>query len=260
MTIGFIGAGKMGEAIIRAISRANIVRNTDIYVNDKDAKKADALADELKVNSVSINNALGCDIVFMAVKPQDFINLNLVSCKKSAIIISIMAGVKIENIKKATSCSKVVRVMPNLCATIGESTSAYSCSKEVSVQEKETVENLLKSFGIAFEVKESLLDAVTGVSGSGPAYVAYMINALAKAAAKQGIDEKKALMMSIQTFLGTAKLLKAKEIAPEELINSVSSKGGTTVAGMGILSNSGFEKIIEETAEKAAKRSMELGK
>ncbi len=253
MNIGIIGVGKMGEAIARALAKSHDL--ISLYIYDRDASKSNCIGKELGVNHGNMNNLIQqSNIIIIAVKPQDFESL---PAMKNKIIVSIMAGVPIEKLRTKLQSDKVIRVMPNLCCTVQESCSAFACSAGVSKEENAFVRKLLQSFGLAVEVKEELMDAVTGLSGSGPAYVAYLIEQLAEAGKKQGLEN--AYEMALQTVAGTARLLKEKNCSPEELIAMVSSKGGTTERGMGVLKDSNIASILSETVRKAAERSKELG-
>jgi pyrroline-5-carboxylate reductase len=260
MKFGIIGVGNMGEAILRSVGKK--IGFDNIYANDINEEKLNSLKKELNINVLSKENLLNneeIDYLMLAIKPQSFIEESFEVKNKNMKIISIMAGIKISKIIEKTELNKVVRVMPNLNAQINLSVSGYSISRNIIKKENEEIKLLLETFGIAFEVKEEMLDAVTGISGSGPAYVAYLIDGLAKSAKNQGFETKDALDIAIQTFYGTAKLLKNKKINPGDFIKAVSSKGGTTVAGMEVLKNSEYEITINNTVKAAIKRSKELG-
>lgn len=261
MKFGIIGVGNMGEAILRSIGKHIGFEN--IYATDINKEKLILLKKELNINVVSKENILknkDINYLMLAVKPQTFLEENFEVHNKNIIILSIMAGIKISKLQENTKTKRIVRIMPNLNAQVGLSVSGFFCTKEIKNNEKKDVEKLLETFGISFEIKEEMLDSITGVSGSGPAFVAYMINGLAKSAENQGFEKKQSLEIAIQTFYGTSKLLKEKHILPQDFIESVSSKGGTTIAGMNILKNSEYENIINETVKSAVNRSKELGK
>jgi len=252
MKIGIIGIGKMGSAILQGLLNTN--NASDLFIADSNQENLDKIKQEVNKTTAQVI-AKECDMIIIAVKPQDFGSLNI---KGDNVFISIMAGVKIDKIKNVVGSSKIIRVMPNLAALVQEASSAYCCSKSVTDEEKKAAESLLKTFGTAFEVKEEEMDAVTGLSGSGPAYVAYFIQKLAEAGEKEGLEES--YKQALQTVFGTAKLLKEKDIKPEELIAMVSSKKGTTEKGMEVLEGSDLKEILSKTVAKAAERSRELGK
>ncbi|MDP7115488.1 MAG: pyrroline-5-carboxylate reductase, partial [Candidatus Woesearchaeota archaeon] len=214
---------------------------------------------ELEVKNCALNDAFqDSDTLILAIKPQDFDTLNIQA--ENRIIISIMAGVNIKKIMNKLKTNKVIRVMSNLCCLVKESASAFASSEDVTDQEKEFVKNLLLKFGSAIEVKEKLMDAVTGLSGSGTAYVAHFIDSLTEAGKKQGLSDEQAKDLSIQTVLGVGKLMKENHLSAEELISMCSSKGGTTEQGIKVFKNSDFKKIVAEAVEKATEKSKELGK
>ena len=148
--------------------------------------------------------------------------------------------------------------MPNINCLVGEMAAGFSKGKYATKNDAAIVEKILSSAGIAFEMKEELLDTVTGLSGSGPAFFAYIIDAFAKAGMKHGLSQGAALKLAEQTCLGTGKLLIEKDISPDELIAMVASKKGTTIAGLKVLKKS--RKLLTKTIDAAVKRSKELGK
>ena len=256
MKIGIIGIGKMGEAMLRGILKSK--KSEDVFIFDIDEQKLRDIQKETQVNVCSIEDVVkNCDIIILAVKPQDFLSLNIEGNK---LFISIMAGIKVSTLKNKLKSNKIIRVMPNICSLVHESCSAYVCNSEVTEEEENETQELLRNIGIVVKVEEKLIDVVTGLSGSGPAYVAFFIESLANAGIKQGLDSETANKMALQTVFGTAKLLKQKKILPDELVRMVSSKKGTTEKGMEVLTNSEFDEILAKAVEKAAQRSRELGK
>ena len=179
----------MGEAIVRALLKSNSPE--DILINDKDGDRLRQISNETNVKQADKEQITNADVVILAVKPQDIDSLDI---KTDKIIISIMAGISIKKLKELTSSNKIVRVMPNLNTLVGASCSGYA-SKNLTDKEKASVKNILSQFGEAIEVDESLLDAVTGLSGSGPAYIAYMIKQLSEAGRKQGLSEEQAYQL-----------------------------------------------------------------
>ena len=150
--------------------------------------------------------------------------------------------------------------MPNLNCAVGEMAAAFSCNNNIGAGEKESIKNLLNKAGLALEVEEGKMDAVTALSGSGPAFIAYILDAFAKAGEKQGLSRGISYSLALQTLFGTAKLLKETGEKPDSLIKRVASPHGTTTAGLNVLEKSGISPIIEKAIEAAAKRSKELGK
>lgn len=254
--IGFIGAGNMAFAMMQAI-KGNII------ASDIDQDRLDYVKKELRVKTTKDNIEVvkNSEIIFLAVKPQ-IINNILEEIKpiiKDQIIISIAAGIKLDQIKTALDYDKIVRVMPNTPCLVGEMAAGFAVD---NLNDKEIlkVEELLNSSGKAFLLKEDDLDAVTGLSGSGPAFIAYIIQAFTQAGIKQGLGKDIASELATRTVLGTSKLLIEKGLSPKELMDMVTSPNGTTAAGRKILENSRLKEIINKTVEAATKRSKELGR
>jgi len=258
--IGFIGAGNMAFALAKAIKNAKLAKS--IIASDINEERLDFVKKELKIDITKDNNEVikKSDIIFLAVKPQviDFVLDEIKDTDK--LVISIAAGVKLKKLEDKLKKAKVVRVMPNTPCLVGEMAAGFAVGKKVSDKEIKIVEEILNSAGKAFYLKEDLLDTVTGLSGSGPAFVARLIEAFVEAGQKQGLGKDVATELSIQTFLGTSKLLKESGMTPDELVKIVSSPGGTTVAGREILEKSDYKDIILKTIQRATERSKELGK
>ncbi|MFH1848932.1 MAG: pyrroline-5-carboxylate reductase [archaeon] len=256
--IGFIGAGKMGEALIKGMIKAKVAES--IYAFDPDRQKMDNLS-SLGVMPTAGNCDLvsRSDIIIIAVKPQAMPGV-LSEIKKTGdkLVVSIAAGIKISAIESELRQARVVRVMPNTPCLVGEMAAAYSCAARVEEADKSIIEGLFGCCGLIFCLNEEDLDAVTALSGSGPAFIAYFIKILAESATALGLDSTTSMELAIQTALGTARLLQETKLSPDELIKMVSSPGGTTVEGMKVLESS--EAIIRNTVKAAHRRSVELSK
>lgn len=265
MKIGFIGSGRMAEALMKGFLNADLVSPKDIYASDIDSKRLSVLKDKLKVNLALSNNGIfkDCSIVFLSVKPQQM-NEVLQEIKDSAtkrhLVISIAAGIKLKHLESKLKEARVVRVMPNTPLMAEEGMSAFCLGTNATKKDKETVEKLLSSAGKVIEIEEELMDAVTATSGSGPAFIAFVINSIARAGVKEGLAEKDAYLLATQTALGTAKLMLENDISANKLIEMVASKRGTTEAGLKVLEKNNVAKAIAEAVEAAAERSRELGK
>ena len=260
MKIGFIGTGNMAAALIRSMKKGN-----EIISSDKNKKKLQKAEKELGIKTTTDNNevAKNSEIIFLCAKPEDIKEIleEIKSNVENKIIVSIAAGIKMKFIENIVGENKkIVRVMPNLNCALAEMAAAFSYNKNIEANEKESIKNLLNKAGLALEVKEEKMDAVTALCGSGPAFIAYILNAFAKAAEKEGLSKEIAYKLALQTLYGTAKLLKETRENPKKLINRVASKGGTTEAGLEVLENSEIKKIIQDTIAAAAKRSEDLGK
>ena len=260
MKIGFIGTGNMATALIRSMKD-----NNKIISSDKNSEKLQKASKELGIKIAKDNNevAKSSEIIFLCAKPGDIKGI-LQEIKPNAgnkIIVSIAAGIKIKFIENIIGKNKkIVRVMPNLNCAVAEMAAAFSCSKNIEANEKESIKSLLNKAGLALEVEEEKMDAVTALSGSGPAFIAHILNCFAKAAEKQWLSKEISYKLALQTLFGTAKLLKETGEKPESLIKRVASPKGTTEAGLEVLQKSEIKSIIEKTIQSAAKRSKELGK
>ena len=262
-SIGFIGAGNMAEALMRGLIAAKVAHSTAITAYDVKQERLTSV-----VKSMGINAAAGAaevfakaDTIILAVKPQQAKEaLRGISADSSKMVISILAGVRLAALEKLLPEARIVRVMPNLACIVRKMAAGFSLGKRCTGDDADSDKRILASSGIALEVREEQLDAVTGLSGSGPAFVAYIAKAMIAAGIEQGLTIKAAEELTLQTLIGTAELLRKKEMKPEELIKMVSSPNGTTVAGLSIMEDSDVEDIIKETIAAATRRSVELGK
>ena len=204
--------------------------------------------------------AAASDVVFLAVKPQ----VAQTVCDElfgfAGLIVSIVAGVSLASLESWMPQARVVRVMPNTPALVLRMAAAYTPGRRTSAEDLTTVGELLSTAGLAVRVAESDLDAVTGLSGSGPAFMARVFEAFIQAGVKEGLEPQTARSLTLQTALGTAQLLLDRDLSPQELVDLVSSPNGTTVAGRAVLEESGFAGIVGLTVAAAAARSRELGK
>lgn len=261
--IGFIGTGNMGSALIGAIYNKGFSR--EIIAFDPNKEKLIALENKYRIKKAKSNLEVVdyAEIIFLAVKPP-LVETVLEEIKehthKEQLFISIAAGIKLERMEKKLPLSKIVRVMPNTPCFVSETAAGFALGKNCTKEDGKLVKRILDSAGISFELKEEQLDAVTGLSGSGPAFVAYLIQGFIEAGKKVGLPEEIATPLARQTFLGTAKLLKETDIDEESLKRMVTTPGGTTEAGRKILEDSEIKEVIIKTIKAATERSRELGK
>lgn len=265
-TIAFIGAGNMASALIRGLIGTSTVPANRIVAADPDQARLDALASELGI-LVTGDNAQavrGATVVVLATKPQVFPAMLpgvAAAVSPHALLISIAAGISTGIIEQACRAgSRVVRTMPNTPALVGAGATAVASGMHATESDLALAETLFRSVGIAVRVPEAQLDAVTGLSGSGPAYVFAMIEALRDAGAREGLPEETALVLASQTVFGAARLLREQHESPEILRERVTSPGGTTRAGLDALEAAGFEGAIFSAVRAATRRSVELGK
>lgn len=264
MKLGFIGAGNMGSAIIGGALTSGIVKGSDITVSDRDIQKLDALKEKYGVNTTIENTYCNaCDIVFLCVKPNVLAEV-IAGIKDNAdgkaVFVSIAAGQSIGKIENAfgNKLVKVVRVMPNTPALVGEGMSAVCTNSNVDEDELNAVLGILRSFGKAEVVPEKLMDTVTAVSGSSPAYVFMFIEAMADAAVKGGMTRDMAYTFAAQSVLGSAKMVLETGIHPGELKDMVCSPGGTTIDAVAVLEKEGMRNAVIKAMDACAEKSKTL--
>ena len=262
MKIGCIGTGAMGGAIMRAICKKYDVKN--IKVTDKNIKMGKAFAEETGTTFVDSNKVvLDCDYIFLAVKPQflgDVFAEIAGYIPSNAVIISMAAGVKIEKLESWAPKARFIRMMPNVCAQIGQAMTAVSYKENISENEASTAIEILSSAGKVEVVPEKLMDCVTAVSGSGPAFVFMFIEALADAAVRCGMPRTQAYTYAAQTVYGSAGMVLESGKHPAVLKDMVCSPAGTTIEGVAALEKNGFRNAVIEAVTSACEKSIALGK
>ena len=266
LTIAFIGAGNMAQALIQGLIATERLAAQRIVASDPDKGRLGNLRSELSVRVTSNNReaVADADVVVLATKPQ-VLSLVLEELAPvlppDALVISIAAGVPTRKIQGAlTEGVRVVRTMPNTPALVGAGATAIAAGLHATEEDMVLTQRLFESVGIVVRVLESHLDAVTGLSGSGPAYVFSMIEALRDAGVREGLSEPIALRLAAQTVQGAARLLLESGEPPETLRERVTSPGGTTLAGLQALQEQGFHDAVAGAVRAATRRSSELGK
>ncbi|MFH1878758.1 MAG: pyrroline-5-carboxylate reductase [Candidatus Omnitrophota bacterium] len=262
LTLGIIGCGNMGSAIVKGLIKKSILPSASILLYDKEIDKMRGLAAETGCLSADISGIISkTDIILLAVKPQNFDEICGVLAEGSAIekrtIISVMAGIRIAAInRKLGDKIPVARAMPNMAAFVGESITGVSYNDFVS--RRGSIESIFSSIGKVIVVEEKLMDGVTAVSGSGPAYFFYLAECMIDAAEKAGFGQDTARELVLQTMYGASLLMRSSDCSPGELIKKVASRGGTTEAALSVMDNNGMKKIILDAIDMAKKRSEEL--
>jgi pyrroline-5-carboxylate reductase len=264
--IGLMGAGRMATALARGLVRAEMVPASAIVACDPNAEARNAFANEIPGTTVEAANAVDvarADVVILAVKPQVMTDA-LASIRgaigDNALVVSIAAGVTLARLEGALpSEQRVVRVMPNTPCLIGRGASGFALGAQATKTDAKLVASLLSAVGVAFEMPEKLLDAVTGLSGSGPAFVYSMIEALAAGGVAEGMSPELAGELAARTVAGAAEMVLQTHETPAVLRDRVTSPGGTTLAGLGVLRERGFSEAVSEAVQAATRRSVELG-
>ncbi|MCG2678062.1 pyrroline-5-carboxylate reductase [bacterium] len=262
--IAFLGVGNMATALMRGIIEAGLTRPEDIVISDINKERLRVTSHELQVivakdNREAVKEA---DVIILAVKPNDMEGL-LSEIKESLdskkLIISIAAGITTSYIEKMLKKEvPVIRIMPNTPVAVKEGASAFSIGEYVSQEEEKIVKSIFGAVGKIVKVEENLMDAVTALLGSGPAYIFYIIASLIEAAISLGLNKKTATILAIQTVLGSAKLLQETGEEPAALKKKVTSKGGTTEAALLVLDEGKLKETLDKALKAAAKRSQEL--
>jgi len=265
MKIGFVGAGNMAEAMMKGIISSGVARAEDVIASDMMPERRDYIAKTIgvQVTGDNVEVVRSSDVIILAVKPHhvgpvlDEMKPILTS---DHLLISIAAGVKISFMEQHLNWGvRVVRVMPNQPCMVGASASAFALGKSARKEDKDTVQKIFESVGVAFCLDEKLLDAVTGLSGSGPAYCYMMIEAMADGGVLVGLPRDVAIALAAQTLLGSAKTVLETRKHPGELKDMVTSPNGTTIQGIKTLEDAGFRGAVIKAIEAGAKRSGELG-
>lgn len=261
---GFIGSGRMASALIRGMLRAGVTTPDRVAASDPVAAIRDDLAREAGIEATESNLVVvgRSDVVVLAVKPQSMgqvLRELAPAITPDHLVISIAAGVSIGTIGEALGAGRrVVRVMPNTPALLGEGASAFAMGTNATAEDAAIVQAFLESVGRAVCVPEAQLDAVTGLSGSGPAFVYLIIEALSDGGVRAGLPRDVATMLAAQTVLGGARMVLETKLHPGALKDQVTSPGGTTIAGLHALERAGVRGALIEAVHAASNRSAEL--
>jgi pyrroline-5-carboxylate reductase len=264
--VGFIGAGKMASALAQGLCQSGFTTGDRIVASDVAAAARQAFTAQTRARTVASNAEVlaHSDIVVLAVKPQQFRPV-LGEIKSHVgpqhLVVSIAAGIAVETMAAVLGRDRrLVRVMPNTPCLVGSSASAFCLGGAASAEDARLVARLLDAVGISFELPEPLLDSVTGLSGSGPAFVCLVIEALADGGVKMGLPRDVSLKLAAQTVLGTARMVLESGEHPAALKDAVASPGGTTIAGLHELERGALRGCLINAVEAATIRSRELGR
>ena len=264
MKIGFVGAGKMASAIAGGLVENGVWSATDLLAADVSAAARARFVAATGVRCLETAGAVvpDVDVVLLAVKPQvaQAAIAPIADQAGGKLVVSIAAGITLARLCSWFGTDRVVRVMPNTPLTVGQGASAFACAAGVRDGDRDIVSAIFGALGVVHELAEEQLDAVTALSGSGPAYVFEMIQALVEAGVAEGLPADVALELTAQTVAGAATMVQRKLGTPDDLRIAVTSPGGTTAAGLAVLAEAGFRGLVAEVVQAAARRSAELGR
>ncbi len=252
----------MGSALIKGILSQHLLLANEIGVSEPNLKQAQALQDELGIQLLGSNQeAAAADTLLLAVKPQIFPQVLIgLSSPVAQFIISVMAGIDLETLESAFPDRAVVRTMPNAPALVGAGMTAYSCGQWVTPEQAQWVEQLFGAVGAVLRVPESKLNAVTALSGSGPGYLAVIVEALIDGGVQVGLSRPEATQLAVQTLVGTGTLLQQEQLHPSLLKDRVTSPEGTTITGIAVLEERGLRAALMAAIQAAQERAVELGR
>ncbi len=262
--LAVIGCGNMGQAVVRGLVASGWTNKHEIVATNPDKDKARALAVELGIATDTDNAAAAtqAEIILLGVKPQ-IIKTALKDLrgviKPNQLVISIAAGISTRFIEYYLQDVPVIRCMPNLSVTVGMGATAMSPGANVTPEHLETARGIFEAVGMVEVVNENLMDAVTGLSGTGPMYVFHLIEALADAGVKCGLPRDIASRLAMQTVRGSARLAQTSDLHPAALKDQVTSPGGTAIAALHVLRKEAFSAVLMDAVEAATRRSAELG-
>ncbi len=266
MKIAIIGCGNMGMAFANSFIQYNLVQKEDLLLIEKNQERGAVLQEQkagVVVDTIS-EKISGVDLVILSVKPQDYASVSseLASLlQPNQIVLSIMAGIPISKLQTSLSHDLIVRAMPNTPALLGMGMTAFAAASAVGLADIRKVENLINSTGRAvFLEDEALIDAVTGLSGSGPAYFFYLIKSMIDAGVAMGFDPAMSALLVKQTMLGSYHLMQTSDKSLDELIQAVASKGGTTEAALRTFAETQVGTGLQKGIFAARDRAIELAK
>lgn len=262
MKYAFLGAGKMAQALIQGILRSQVCGSDDITVSSRSASTLESIVAAAGIQAAASNAdaVRGADAVILCVKPVDVPKAleQAGDALAGKLLISVVTGLPIARLSALAGHTRVIRAMPNTAALIGRSATALASAESVSKADLDAATTLFKAVGEVFTIMEEQLDAVTGLSGSGPAYIYLILEALSDGGVAVGLPRKLALDLAIQTVAGAAEMAASTNEHPAILREMVTSPGGTTIAGLTALENGGLRAALISAVRAAAARSREL--
>jgi len=262
MKVGFIGCGNLGSSLIKGLLNAGALRAEELVASDVSDEKLGELG-KFGIETTTDSKKLveHCDVIFIAVKP-DIVESVLEETKKLSngkLFVSVAAGVSTKFIEARTR-ARVIRVMPNICGLVGEMASCFSLGTRASGEDEELIEKLLADMGMTFKVDEKLMNVVTGLSGSGPAYFYFIVQALQEAGVELGLSSEIALKLAAQTAKGAGEVILREGKTLEELTGMVCTPKGTTIEGLKVLEKRKVADALRDAVKAAARRAKELSR
>ncbi|WP_040345834.1 pyrroline-5-carboxylate reductase [Neobacillus bataviensis] len=264
--IAIVGAGSMAEALISGILEDHLIDRKNIWVtNNSNEKRLESLKERYGISSTYDLDTLfdDADVVMLAMKPKDADRAIMTirhHLTEQMLVVSVLAGVSMNTIESLAEKSlSIARAMPNTSAAVGKSATAIAINSRVTDKQHETTKQLFATVGLARFVEEEQLDAVTGLSGSGPAYIYYLIEAMENSAAEIGLEKEMAQELIVQTLIGAAEMVKHSSKSPEQLRREVTSPGGTTEAGVKVLEEHGVQQAFISCIQAATAQSKKMG-
>ncbi len=263
MKIGFIGCGKMGEAILKGIADSG--NDVSVVVSRRNREELDRICAVYGAEAGDNGDAAECDTVFLAVKPQQYAGVIREirgHVRADALFIYLAPGISLERMSEQLSVPglRIIHMMPNTPCALGAGVIAYACGETVGKSDEERFVSLVSATGITFRVAENQMNGVVGMSGSSPAYFYMMLDAVAKAGVRAGLKRDDALRMAAQAMLGSAKMVLESGKHPSQLRDDVCSPGGTTIEAVYALDRAGFEGIVADAVGQCIKKSEEMSR
>ncbi|SMB94228.1 pyrroline-5-carboxylate reductase [Desulfonispora thiosulfatigenes DSM 11270] len=261
--LGIIGIGAMAEAIVRGVVKTNLFNQQEIIASGRRDERLNYITNQLGISTTKDNKEIfnNSEIVMICVKPQNLeeaikeVNLE----KKNILIISIIVGITTTRLEDLLGKNPIIRVMPNTPALIGEGMTALCKNKYAHEEHIEVAQNIFEQIGKTIITEENMIDAVTGLSGSGPAYVYQFIEALADGGVLVGLPRQVAYELAVQTIIGSAKMVRETGMHPGELKDKVTSPKGTTIEGIRVLEKNAFRATVIEAVEASYLKAKNIG-
>lgn len=264
MKLGLIGCGRMGGALVEGALHAGMIEPQNIWLHSRTQASAKQLASKLN-GQIAENNshvARECDLVLLGCKPYQVIDILAEinpELPGDTVLVSVAAGITLNSMESVCpEGTRIIRAMPNTPCMIGMGATGITAGTNATESDMAAARSLMESVGIVVETTEPELNAVTGVSGSGPAYIYTMIKALAEQGEKEGLSNTDALKLATHTVMGAAHMVEQTQKSPQDLIDQVTSPGGTTLAGLAAMAQHGFEHSVAAGVHAATERSREI--